>query len=268
MTRSLIALGSNQGNRAATLDAAVGALTRITGVRLLQQSSWQLTLPVGGCHGRSEFLNGAVLLETRCSPQELLAQLLRIENEFGRNRQERWGDRTLDLDLLLHDDVVIDSPVLTLPHPRMSFRRFVLEPAVEVAAEMVHPTIGMTLEQLLNQLDLGADCLAFVAHEAAARDALAADLSARFGFERSTAPDDDPVRWPQQATTWLAVSAGGASRNVPKLTVVFGQQQSMRGRGPTLHVPAADGTPVQDDVFAAVEAVWPDLGPSGCNRLQ
>ncbi|MGE3240673.1 MAG: 2-amino-4-hydroxy-6-hydroxymethyldihydropteridine diphosphokinase [Pirellulales bacterium] len=269
MPRSLVAIGSNLGDRAATLDGAVAALAQSRDVRLLRQSAWQMTLPVGGRSGRSEFLNGAALFETSLSPQELLMLLQQIENQFGRERQEHWGDRTLDLDLLLHDDAVINSTALTLPHPRMSFRRFVLEPAVEIAPEMIHPTIGWTLERLLERLDDGADCLAIVADDETARDALVVELTSRFGFERRDAPSDDGVRWPLEATTWLALPDADSSRAEPKLTIVFGaERQPVPGRGPTLQVPAADGMPVGDDVFAAVEAVWPHLGPSAGERLQ
>ena len=149
MTTCLVALGSNLGDRAATLDAAIRDLAAASGVDSVCASSWQLTLPVGGFASQSEFLNGAALVETSHSAIELLALLQQIESRHGRARGERWGSRTLDLDLLLFGDAIIDTPALTVPHPRMSFRRFVLEPAAEIAGEMVHPAIGWTIERLV-----------------------------------------------------------------------------------------------------------------------
>jgi 2-amino-4-hydroxy-6-hydroxymethyldihydropteridine diphosphokinase len=236
---------------------------------MVRQSSWQLTLPVGGRSGQREFLNGAVLAETSRSPHEVLALLQQIENEFGRERQSRWGDRTLDLDLLLHGDTVIDTPALTVPHPRMSYRRFVLEPVVEIAAEMLHPTIGWSLERLLDQLESGADYLALVSTDDETRQARAAELLVQFKLEIGTAPVDDSTRWPATSTTWLSLPTDNSGIGDPKLTIVIGDQnEHVPGRGPTLRVPAADGQAADEDVFAAIEAVWPRLGRSAGKRLQ
>lgn len=269
MTHCLIAVGSNLGDRAATLDAATEVLARATDVAMVRQSSWQLTLPVGGQSSQNEFLNGAVLVETSRDPQEILALIQQIENQFGRERKSRWGDRTLDLDLLLHGETVIDSSALTVPHPRMSFRRFVLEPAVEIAAEMLHPTIGWTLERLLDHLDKGADAVALVSADEATRRTLAAKLLDRFAIRLGTALVNDAARWQPNATTWLSMPKADQSTGHPKLTILFEKESpNVLGRGPTLRVPAADGQTVDADVFAAIEAVWPHLGPSPGERLQ
>lgn len=260
MARSLIAVGSNLGDRTATLDAAVSTLAKMSDVELLRPSSWQMTLPVGGRTGRNEFLNGAVLIETTLSPQVLLTRMQEIENQFGRERQERWGDRTLDIDLLLHDDVVIDSPELVLPHPRLSFRRFVLEPAVEIAPEMVHPTIRWTLERLLDHLDTGADVVALVSRDNPIRDNFAIELMRRYEVELCAPTIRDESRWPMGATTWLGIPISTEIAGEPKLTIVVGNNSvHVRGRGPMLCVPTADGQDALTDVFAAVEAVWPQL---------
>ena len=116
-------------------------------------SCWRETAPVGGPPGQPPFLNGALLAETSLAPHDLLAALQQIENDLGRRRAERWGPRTIDLDLLLYDELVLDTPSLTLPHPRMAWRRFVLEPAAEVAGAMLHPTIGWTIARLLEHLN-------------------------------------------------------------------------------------------------------------------
>jgi len=153
MAQCLIALGANLGDRQATLDWVVERLGQVPGVRVVARSRWQETLPVGGPLNQGAFLNGAVLVETSLAPEGLLTVLQQLESERGRRRQVHWGPRTLDLDLLLYDCVVLETPALTLPHPRMAWRRFVLEPAAEVGAEMVHPTIGWTVAQLLDPLD-------------------------------------------------------------------------------------------------------------------
>jgi 2-amino-4-hydroxy-6-hydroxymethyldihydropteridine diphosphokinase len=149
MATALVALGSNLGDRQRNLDDAVAQLGRQPNIVVLATSRWRETRPVGGPRDQAEFLNGAILLGTSLTPQQLHAVLRQIEETAGRTREGRWAPRTLDLDLLLYDDLVIDTPELTIPHPRMSFRRFVLEPAAEIAPEMRHPTIGWTIADLL-----------------------------------------------------------------------------------------------------------------------
>jgi 2-amino-4-hydroxy-6-hydroxymethyldihydropteridine diphosphokinase len=150
MATALIALGSNLGDRQRNLDDAVAQLGNTPNAVVLATSRWRETKPVGGPNEQAEFLNGAALLGTSLTPQQLHAVLRQIETAAGRTRDGRWAPRTLDLDLLLYDDLVIDTPELTLPHPRMSFRRFVLEPAAEIAPDMRHPTIGWTIGRLRN----------------------------------------------------------------------------------------------------------------------
>jgi 2-amino-4-hydroxy-6-hydroxymethyldihydropteridine diphosphokinase len=148
MATALIALGSNLGDRQRNLDDAVAQLGREPNIVVLATSRWRETQPIGGPKDQAQFLNGAALLGTSLTPQQLHGVLQRIEATAGRTRESRWAPRTLDLDLLLYDDLAIDTPELTVPHPRMSFRRFVLEPAAEIAPAMRHPTIGWTIADL------------------------------------------------------------------------------------------------------------------------
>ena len=122
------------------------------GIRLVSVSRYRDTRPIGGPPGQRVFLNGACLFETDLAPHDVLGMLAAVENTLDRERGERWGPRTVDLDLLLYDDVVLDTESLTLPHPRMVTRRFVLEPCVEIAPNLVHPVAGCTLEGLLKSI--------------------------------------------------------------------------------------------------------------------
>ena len=163
MATALIGLGSNLGDRAAALDKAIGALKTEPLIRVAAVSSYRPSKPVGGPDGQGEFLNGAALLETSLPPEELLATLLRVEDQVGRIRTERWGPRAIDLDLLLYDRVEMKTPALELPHPRMCFRRFVLEPAAEIAPEMVWPVNGWSVAKLRDNLDFTTKYIAFSA---------------------------------------------------------------------------------------------------------
>ena len=149
---ALIGLGSNLGDRQAALDGAVAALAATPGILVRKVSTFYETEPVGGPPGQGAYLNAAAVLETSLDPFALLKVLQEIEARFGRVRTVRWGERTLDLDLLLFGDRIIETPELVVPHPRYAARRFVLEPLAEVAPEAVDPVRKRTIRELLADL--------------------------------------------------------------------------------------------------------------------
>ena len=145
-----IGLGSNLGDRLATIEQAVARLDALAEMRVKSVSRLVETEPVGP-PGQRPYLNGAALLRTSLSPRALLEACLAVEAAHGRVRggADRWGPRTLDLDLLLYDQLVIDEPGLTIPHPRMHQRLFVLVPLAEIAGSWVHPVCRVPIEWLL-----------------------------------------------------------------------------------------------------------------------
>jgi 2-amino-4-hydroxy-6-hydroxymethyldihydropteridine diphosphokinase len=152
-TLAYISLGSNLGDRGSILDRAIIALGEHPCVQVHSVSSYHETKPVGGPAGQGLFLNAAASLATTLDPFGLLRVLQDIESEFGRIRTIRWGERTLDLDLLLYGDRVMESPSLALPHPMLAVRRFVLAPLNEVAAEVTEPITNRSIAWLLDNLD-------------------------------------------------------------------------------------------------------------------
>ena len=147
VTRAHVAFGSNLGDRMANLDAAVRALDADERTHVMAVSQVYETLPVGG-PPQEPYLNAVAVLETDHDPLELLALLQRVESQLGRVRAERWGPRTVDLDLLLYDGPPLDLPQLTVPHPRARERAFVLVPLVDVDPYARFPDGETALEAL------------------------------------------------------------------------------------------------------------------------
>lgn len=146
-----IAFGANLGNCHDTFVQARSALAR-GGVRVEASSPLYITQAVGGPADQPDYLNAVVRVKTVLSSTALLELCLRLENEGGRQRLQRWGARTLDLDLLLYGRQICDTDELVLPHPRLHLRRFVLEPLCALVPDGVHPVSGSTFARLLQQL--------------------------------------------------------------------------------------------------------------------
>jgi 2-amino-4-hydroxy-6-hydroxymethyldihydropteridine diphosphokinase len=147
-----LSLGANLGGREMQLSEAIARLGRVAWV--VSVSSIYESEPVEVID-QPWFLNCAVALETTKSPQQLMEAALQIEHEMGRQRTQRKGPRTIDIDILLFGDTIIDSPELILPHPAMQRRRFVLEPLAEIAPNVRHPVLQKTIRQLLAELPAG-----------------------------------------------------------------------------------------------------------------
>ena len=223
MPECLVGLGSNLGDRAAQLTRAVDALAGTSGIERVQASRFVETPPLGGPAGQPGYLNAAVRFSATLSPQASWQLLSQIERDAGRCRETRWGPRTLDLDLLLYGDSILRTPELTVPHPRMVFRDFVLEPAVQIAPELIHPQLGGTLAQLREHLSTAWPYLAIAGLPPTGKRELATALADRDALARQL----DPADWPQPkrpavSDYWLdeyalAVAAGNHTNESPAL---------------------------------------------------
>ena len=266
MPYCLIALGSNLGDRAAQLRQATAELASLPATRLVARSRWHETPPIGGPTGQGPFLNAAALISTLLPPAELLAALRRIETSLGRVRNERWAARSLDLDVLLYDGVMLQTPELEVPHPRMAFRRFVLEPAAEIAAWMIHPECGWTVGALSRHLNRGAQQIAVAAEDDLTADLLMSQLAERLKLSigsAGAASGDRPV-----ITRWSTGEVGVPSSR-PKLLLAVaaaaGTDSAQLRR--MLHLPptgpiawvAPDSAEAPHDAVTAVQSVWPAL---------
>ncbi len=184
MADCLIGLGSNVGNRVTLLDQAIDQICGCPQNTLRGVSRYHEMPPIGGPAGQGPFLNAAIRITTELSPEQLLAQLRVVERDLGRKRLERWGPRSIDIDVLLYDLLIMATVQLELPHPRMAVRRFVLEPACEVGADMLHAPTGWTLQQLLARLDEPPCYVAVCCADQRPSTALVAAATERLGARR------------------------------------------------------------------------------------
>jgi len=298
MPTCLLGLGSNLGDRDATLRAALADITALPDLQVVQHSKWYRSHPVGGPTDQGEFLNAAAVIETTVPPLQLLDQLGRIETRLGRQPAERWSARPIDIDILLYGNEVAETAMVTLPHPRMSFRRFVLEPAAEIAPRMLHPTIGWPVERLLLHLNAASDQVAIISPSAESRVRLSNVACEHCGASEVQSPTFTTVEhhWPSSWTRWLSLHSPSreststdakstplpyAAAAFPKLSILIDgpfakpadklQWSTLvrrPGRGPTLRLQTADPADIDVESLAAIAAVWPDLGPSNANRLE
>lgn len=152
-----IALGSNLGDSRQILSAAIETIDRAAHIDVLARSHFYKTAAVGP--PQPDYINACITIKTDLSPRQLLRHLLATEKQFGRVRKERWGPRSLDLDLLLYDSYITDTSGLTIPHPRLHERSFVLIPLTDIASQWQHPIFHTTIEQCLTKLSAqGSDC--------------------------------------------------------------------------------------------------------------
>ena len=143
----LLSFGSNLGDRHATLNSAWHVLGQTDSIETIRLSPFYETEPLGGPAEQPKYINAAGIVWTTLLPLELLETLQKIEADFGRVRTERWGARTLDIDILLYEEQIVELSTLTIPHVEMLHRQFVLEPAKDIAADWVHPLTKKTIEE-------------------------------------------------------------------------------------------------------------------------
>ncbi len=146
---AFIGLGSNIGDKLANLKKAIEGLGKIQGTKVLTVSSLYKTEPVGGVE-QDWFVNAVAEVETSLTPRELLNKLLYIEKDLGRVRDIKWGPRVIDLDIILYDDLVMDEEGLSIPHPYLHKRGFVLVPLAEIAPKVIHPRLRKSVSELMH----------------------------------------------------------------------------------------------------------------------
>lgn len=258
MPQVLVALGSNLGDSRASVEQALERLDATPGFSLVAASSLHSTRPIGGPEGQGGFTNATATVEVDLSPRQVLTALHKIEHDFGRFRDELWGPRTLDLDILLIEERVIRSPLLAIPHPRMSFRPFMLNPAVEVAGQWRHPVLDATLADLAERLQKGDN--AILLYGGLPHD--------RRWHARQLGRMDPSLQVASEEADRILVSVGEpSSLEEPRLAIhVRAPGDQVMPAIPTLTLPAGCREEVMYDARAALRCVWPDLGADDLPR--
>lgn len=254
LNEALVAFGANVGDCEQAHQASLQLLQQAPGIEELRAATAVRTEAVTGDSGDSgesqaDYLNSAFLLRTSLDPAELHRLLIGIEEKLGRERLERWGPRSVDLDLILYGDTVVSDTTLQIPHPRMSFRRFVLQPSLEVAGEMVDPRSGMTVSQLLQHLDSKPNQVLLATNQATA----AQELIKEAGY------DDYEFVIATDEQTFIA----NASQAKLLVSWINPDEESPLHRyarhfaGPLLNVDSKPPAEALREVIAAVEAMRP-----------
>ena len=241
MPRCLVALGSNLGDRASLIARSVHMLRAQAADDAPRLSPLHETSPLGGAAGQAPYLNAAVSFDTSLTAEQLHATMRHIEDALGRKRGQRWAARTIDLDLLLYGTAVIDTASLVVPHPRMAFRRFVLEPAAEVAPEMIHPAIGWSVARLLAHLNTAKSYVALLGLPGRGKTALAQRLLAACDARLLAGPMVEAAE--PQAAAPAAGTAGPAYRREIELLERRAQLLDRR------HWPETDVLAISDFYF-------------------
>ena len=180
-TTAYIGLGSNQGDGPALIDAALQRLRAFPDVSVGAVSTFR-TYPALGDDKQTDYLNGAAEVKTDATATKLLQRLHAVESDLGRERGKRWAPRTIDLDLLLFGDVVIEDPTLTVPHPQMAWRSFVLAPLAEIAGDTVHPLLDVDIRTLAARLNGGS-------FSVSAEEPKLVSIAGNIGVGKTTAAD-------------------------------------------------------------------------------
>lgn len=249
MAQCLVSFGANLGTRESAIAAATRELSSMAEVANFRASRLYETPPIGGPSGQDPFLNGVAAFDTSAGARQVLAWLQDLENRLGRVRDRRWAARSIDLDVVLHGNLIGGASDLTVPHPRYTARRFVLRPACDVAADYRDPRFGWTLHQLAQHLESGNASMALLGSDAATRAELCQRLSSRFGIRTfaensfpmpmaviANAPAgtpahvepaiadaapivdvDDNSAWVSAFVGPLSIDETGADRNIPRL---------------------------------------------------
>ena len=145
-----IGIGSNLGTPEENCTKAIKKISSTKDIKIISKSSFYQTAPIGNIE-QNWFINSAIKIDTQLTPRELLSALLSIESEMGRIRKEKWGPRLIDLDLLFYDNLILNQKGITLPHPEIQKRKFVLIPLHEIAEDLIHPTLKKTIKTLLKE---------------------------------------------------------------------------------------------------------------------
>ena len=281
----LVALGSNLGDSEKNIRDAVARLEEAPGISQLRTSHFFSTSPIGGPPNQATFCNAATTFFTKLSPGNVLETLQRIENALGRTRKVRWAARTIDLDLLLYGDACVESATLQVPHPRMLYRKFVLRPAIDIAADWKHPVTGWTLQQHWDHLESSDRYVAIVGSNqsvvsAVAQQVAAATASSVVLRAQCENNNTDCVEQPRRVYStlstqflvsdfWMAESADQFNNEPttapqPRLLVVIGNSESEAQDDLERRIRDSDVGPVlrlndiesaADEVQAAIEAM-------------